>query len=209
MKRALARHGGFTLIELLVTVSLVGMIGATVVASVIGCLRVWERIQSRGVQDQWVQVAFDQIRTDLRNIRRFSPEGFNGSYEALSFPALTPAQASDGSTLQEIGVAGYYFDQVHHVLCRSSVPYRLSRKFRLVDTCDPILEDVARVRFSYYAMDPVSNSASWKDSWESADPPLAVKVEVGYDDHATKHLRTQTLLAYVPASAAGHPAAVR
>lgn len=203
-----AGRSAFTLIELLVTVSLVTMIGATVVAAVMGCLRVWQRIESRGFQDQWVQVAFDQIRTDLRNVRRFGQTGFNGSYDALSFPALTAAQENDGATIQEIGFAGYHFDQAHHLLCRASVPYRLSRKLRLEDQCTPVLYDVTRLRFSYYAVDPASHAAAWKESWESPNPPLAVKVEVGYDDHTTKRLRTQTLLAYVPASAA-NPATIR
>lgn len=192
------RHAGFTLVELLVTVTLVGMVGATVVAAVSGCLRVYERISAQGRQEEWIRVAFDQLRRDLRSARRFAPVPFDGAYDEVSFPAIVPVDLRDGRTIDAIGRTGYYFNSMRGTLCRSQQPHQLLRRVGMKDRCQVVLSDVKRVRFSFYQPVTETQGGGWSGAWGSADPPLAVKVEVGYHERASGPLKTQTLLVYVP-----------
>ena len=196
------RSRGFTMVELLVTVTLVGLVGATVVAAVSGCLRVWERVSAQGRQEEWIRLAFDQLRRDLRSARHFAPVPFDGAYDAVSFPAIVPVDVRDGGSLDVIGRTGYYFNSLRSTLCRSQQPYQLIRRVAMKDSCHPVLVGVKRVRFSFYHPATETQGGGWSGAWGSADPPLAVKVEVGYYERATGPLKTQTLLVYLPLGAA-------
>lgn len=201
MKRCrTVQNAGFTLVELLVTVSLVALVGATVVASVTGCLKVWERINEHGRQAQWVAVAFDQLRQDLRSPRRFGPIPFDGTHDAVSFASVVPMTTAAGVDMNEMGRIGYYFDAHRQMLCRSQQSYRFLRRVQLKDACDPVLTNVERVRFSYYVTKPETKTGEWFNEWSSPQPPLAVKVEVRYHERTTNHADTQTLLVYVPSA---------
>jgi prepilin-type N-terminal cleavage/methylation domain-containing protein len=194
----MTRRRGFTLVELLVTVTLVSFVGATVVAAVSGCLRVWERINAQGRQEEWVRVAFDQLRRDLRSARTFRPVPFEGAYDAVSFPTVVTADLRDGSTVDTIGRTGYYFNSFQGTLCRSQQPYQLVRRVGVKDRCQTVLTGVKRVRFSFYRPDTETQGGGWSGAWDSAAPPLAVKVEVGYHEQARGPLKSQTLLVYLP-----------
>ena len=190
---------GFTLVELLVTTVLVALVGATVVAAVSGCLRVWGRVDSHGSKTSWTELAFQSIRQDVRSLRAFTPIAFEGRYDTVSFPALvTPPITPDGSTEPEIGQVGYYFSGPRKTLCRAQYPYRVLRHTRLRDRCDPVLTGVDRVAFSYFAPATDTGQAGWTSSWSSPEPPLAVKVEVRYDERTTGQASTQLLLVHVP-----------
>ena len=192
------RARGFTLVELLVTVTLVGLVGATVVAAISGCIRVWEQVSAEGREEEWIRVAFDQIRRDLRSTRRFAPVPFDGAYDEVSFPAIVPMELRDGGTLDVIGRTGYYFNSYRGILCRDQQPYQLVGRVGLKDRCHPVLTGVKRVKFSFYQPATETTGGGWSGAWSAAEPPLAVKVEVGYHERATGPLKTQTLLVYLP-----------
>jgi type II secretory pathway pseudopilin PulG len=194
---------GATLIELLVTVALLTVVAGTMMATFVGGVTVSERLQAQGTQDQWLQVVLGEFRRDLRSARRFQPILFEGSYDAVSFASLVPSGADASPDSGEVGQLGYFWDSARHRLCRSHHPYRWLRQVRLKDSCDPVFTQIDRVRFSYYTVDPQSETSTWSTSWSSADPPLAVKVEVGYQDHVTQRPVTHSLI--VPLPAAPHP----
>lgn len=199
MKRA--NRKGFTLVELLITVALVSLIGATVAAAVSGCLRVWSKVSAHGDTTSWAEVAFEGIRRDLHNIKAFAPIEFKGEYDAMRFPALVRSPLSDGEEIAEIGQAGYYFDNQRKRLCRTQFSYRLMRRAHFKDQCDAVMNHVSRVRFSYYKPKTETSEPEWGSSWEAAQPPIAVKVEVNYDEGAVGKTSPQALLVRVPLSA--------
>lgn len=195
------KRQGFTLVELLVTTALVSLIGATVVAAVSGCLRVWSKVSVYGDTKSWTEVGFEGIRRDLHNIKKFSPIGFDGEYDAVTFPALVRQPLSDGETIGEVGQAGYYFDSRHKRLCRSELPYRMMRRSRFKERCDTVIRGVSRVRFSYYKPPTDTGEGAWGSSWEAAEPPVAVKVEVSFDERTVGKMPPEVLLVHVPLAA--------
>ena len=176
--RTLERKGtGFTLVELLVTTSLMAMVGGAAVAALAGGLRVWDRATSLGTDQQAMLIAFERMRRDLHNLRRFAPIQFEGDYHEYAFPVVEAANA-DSNAPKEIGRLGYFHDERRQLLCRSFAPYRLLRHERLTDHCQPVLEGLTRVRFKYFGKDSDSGTAGWMEHWSSLTPPLAVSAEM-------------------------------
>ncbi len=196
-----ANRQGFTLIELLITVTLVSLIGATGVAAVSGCLRVWGKVSAHGDTTSWAEVTFEGIRRDLHNIKTFTPIAFDGEYDAIRFPTVVRSALSNGEEISEIGQAGYYFDSQHRRLCRAQFPYRLMRRIHFKDQCDAVMNNVSRVRFSYFRPKTDTSEGGWGSSWEAAEPPIAVKVEVNYDERTVGKVSPQVLLVHVPLAA--------
>ncbi len=187
-------RGGFTLAELLVTTALMALIGAATIAVLAGGIRVWERADAVGTTQRDMLVAWYQLRRDLQNVRRFHPVPFSGAYDACSFAKVAqdhPVRSRRSSAhppideplaLPELGQLGYFFDSYHHTLCRSFVPYRFSRRRWLKDACEPVLERVERLRFSYFGPAAGSGAVEWSQGWEQPQPPIAVRVELTRQD---------------------------
>ena len=198
------KRSAFTLVELLVTTALVSLVGATVVAAVSGCLRVWGRVNERGTQDAWTEVAFQSLRQDLHNLHPFAPVLFEGTYDTVSFPALVAAVPPRASAEvqpepePEPGQVTYYYSGRRKALCRAQSAYRWLRHTSAQETCDAVLTGITQVRFGYYAAGSETKEPGWTSSWSAAEPPLAVKVEVRYDERTAGRAQTQWLLIHVP-----------
>ena len=184
---------GFTLVELLVTTSLMALVGGAAVAALSGGLRVWERAAETGTGQESLLIAFTQLRRDLQNVRAFKPVPFDGAYDRFTF-ATADVEHPDATGPQEVGQRGYYLDELHHVLCRAYVPYRLMRRERITDRCRTVLEGVTRVRFSYFGTDKDSGAAGWSQHWRSTEAPIAVKAELAIQSDRRQPASTQTFV---------------
>ena len=171
----MSRRRGLTLVELLVTTSLMALVGGAAVSALASGIRVWERAAEIGVYRQAVLVGVAQLRRDLRNARTFSLLPFEGGPDRFGFATVGKDQ-DDG--LPELARVGYFLDQRSHVLCRSFVPYRRARRVRLSDRCEPVLEDVSHLRFSYFGAPEEGDAADWLGRWEAPQAPMAVKIDL-------------------------------
>ncbi len=189
---------GFTLVELLVTLSLLLLVGGTAGSVLLGGLSVWERGQNQGLFDQQMRLALEEMKRELRSMRRFKPIPFEGSYDSFSFPLLVETELKDGSILEEVGRGGFFLDGAKRRLCRSRHPYREARTRSLRSGCAPIATDLDRLRFSYCLPDPSTGGVTWKGSVSSEEPPLAVKIEVGTYDRAKREFITRSAVVRLP-----------
>lgn len=192
------RNVAMTLVELLVTLALSVLVVATVLVTLVGGFRVWERLQGSGRQGQWVQVAFDQLHRDLHNVSRFERIPFEGSHDTCSFPALIVTDQANGDRVAELGAVSYFLDSAQHVLCRSQVPYRRLRQAGDREACAPVLQEVTRLTFSYYVAESDGAAHHWTEHWSSPEPPLAVKMQISYHDASIPHPVVQTLMVTLP-----------
>lgn len=188
---------GLTFVEMLVAMTLLTLVSASIAAVFSGGMVVWERVQAHGVHDQALQVAFAQLQRDVRGVRRFAPLPFEGDYDALSFAALVEEPP-------QLGQLGYFFDSGRRRLCRAAVDYRDVRVRSLKDRCQPVLEEVDRVRVSYYGWDEASAAFGWQGNWSVSSPPLAVKVDVSRRAALGRPLTTQTIIVRIPIGNANH-----
>lgn len=192
------RLTGFTLVELLVTLSLVALVAGAVVAVMSGGLQIWERLQDQDALGQQLQIVLDSMRRELHNAQPFRPIPFEGSYDTFSFPALLEMDTADGLHLREVGRVGFFLDEGRHRLCKSQQPYRGLRSQLLKESCRPLIEGIDRLRFSYYVLDSSTGQYDWTGSWTADQPPLAVKIEVGYRESPKDKLSTKVLIVHFP-----------
>ena len=190
---------GLTFVELLVTVCLLSMLAMAVAAMIAGGLRLWQRMQARGTGREALQIAAAQLRRDLRSVRRFKPINFEGEHDRVAFPAVVVDAKRDEP---ELGRLAYFFDWGHRRLCRSAFAYPRARRFSVTDQCATVMEGVRRVRFSYYEFDTETGIGDWTGSWSSQEPPLAVKVEIGYDEQGARQPLTEAITIHLPLAAA-------
>ncbi|MBI4342932.1 MAG: hypothetical protein HY599_06160 [Candidatus Omnitrophica bacterium] len=160
---------------MLITTSLMTLVAGAIVAALTSGLRVWQRASEAGTATQSALVAFDQLNKDMRSYRRFTLVPFDGAYDAFTMP-MVQRSSPDPSASKELGGLTYFLDKRRQALCRSFVPYRLSRRLRPRERCEPVLDHVTRLRFEYFGAEQPEASADWSGSWESGDPPMAVKV---------------------------------
>ena len=197
-KWRLGTSRAMTFVELLVTLALTVLVVSTVIVTLAGGFRVWERLQGAGRQGQWMQVAVDQFHRDLHNVSRFQPIPFEGRYDACSFPTLVFTDQANGDPVVELGAVSYFLDSATHVLCRSRIPYRRLRQAGDRPACAPVLQEVTRLRFSYYVAESEGTAHRWVEHWSSPEPPLAVKMQISYDDASTARSAVQTLVVALP-----------
>ena len=189
---------GFTLVEMLVTLSMLALVGMTAVAILSGGLRVWERLQNQETVGQQVSLALESVRREIHNAQLFRPIPFKGEYDSFSFPALVERVLEDGTVLQEVGRVGFFLDEGRNQLCRSRLPYRLLRGILLRENRAPLVGGIQRLRFSYYGEDLSTGDFAWKDSWFFEEPPLAVKMELGYRETPKGKILTRLLIVGLP-----------
>jgi hypothetical protein len=198
------------MVELLVTTALMSMVGAAVVAVLFGGIRVFQRVTEYGSVEQAAMVTFDRFRRDIEGMRRFSLVPFAGAIESVHFAAAARAGEADArrdnlaeEAPEEIGRLSYYRDARARMLCRSFTPYRLMRRLRVANRCQPVLEDVERVRFQYFGASAEGEQAAWVSRWdgeEAAGHPTAVKATVTLKPAEAREV-VRSFVIYLPVSA--------
>jgi len=161
----------FTLVEMLVATSLMALVAGTTVAALTGGLNVWQRVSGVSRHEEAALIAFSQLQRDLHNARRFTPILFEGTYDEFTF-AAAESSGDNPDGIPELGQLGYYFNQRHHTVCRSFIPYRLQRRLRMRDQCHAALGEIRRVRAAYFG------AGGWQDRWNEEELPLAVRLAV-------------------------------
>jgi len=190
---------GFTLVELLVTTSLMALVGAATVGALAGGIRVWERASELGVYRQATLVSLAQMRRDLQNARMFSPVPFDGQYDRIAFASLGRERLDDEGP-PELGRLGYFLDERSQIFCRSFVPYRLMKRVRLTDQCQPVLEGVTRLRFSYFGSLEEDGAADWSNRWTASRAPLAIKVDLTVQQRGRLPTQQSTVISLIGAT---------
>ncbi|MBL7069377.1 MAG: prepilin-type N-terminal cleavage/methylation domain-containing protein [Candidatus Omnitrophica bacterium] len=185
---------GFTLVELLVTASILMMIGAAIVSSFAGGLKVHESVRDFGRVRGDVLLSLEKLERDLRNIPRISTIGFNGEKGEVSFAGLVTVVDTDGESNTSLGRILYYLDGKKKLLVKEEQGYSqgildIKKKKGRISELAPI----EGIGFKYYYYDPEFDTYTWKDSWKlkeegeeeeekEEDILLGVKVEVKFND---------------------------
>ena len=183
---------GLTFVELLVALALLSLVAASAVAAFSAGFRIWNRVAVLGARDQWVALAFFQLRQDLLNGRPFRPIGFSGEYDAFSFSAFADQE--------EPGRVSYFYDSVRRQLCRSRHPYRFLRANGIRDQYEVLLTDVERAEFVYHLPQAQADDSPWQSHWSSSELPLAVKIEVVVREPSQGQRKSYTLTVAIPAA---------
>lgn len=168
---------GITFIELLVVTAMLGVISLAIYAIFNNGLRVWQKI-NKPLAEEDINIFFDKWAGDLRNCLKSSGVVFMGNKSTLEIPTLVN---SAGLNKKTIGKVVYSYDEQAKILNRQQSDFsQLYNKEEGRFT--QMLKNVAFFKFEYYYYDTEKKAYFWKDECLSGSMPLAVKVELGYDD---------------------------
>ena len=185
---------GFTLVEMLITTSLMTLVAGVLMAALSGGLRVWQRALDYGSGEQASLIAFNSMRRDFENSRRFTLVPFAGEYDEVRFAFADSAMPGSGPV--EIGRLAYFLDARRQRLCRSFAPYRLARRVDPTDRCQAVLDGVRRFRLEYFGEPEQGQGAHWSQHWDASEPPLAVKVSADVQEQG-KRTATRSFIVYL------------
>jgi len=189
----MSRVLGFTLVELLVALSLMTLAMGTMIATFMGGTGLWDRFEYTGPQGQTIVISLEEMTRELHNIRYYEPIAFMGRYDEIAFPSLVKVEPEEGEAYYEIGERRYFLDERDKSLCQSERSYREMRKhFDRRKLCQPLAKGVERLRFKYYEVNLDNGNTTWHNNWDYPTLPIAISIEVTYQDATEEHAhRTQ------------------
>ncbi len=170
---------GITFIELLIVTAILGVVSLAIYAVFNNGLKVWEKI-NKPLAEEDINIFFEKWAGDLRNCLKSSGIVFAGDGNRLAVPTLVN---SAGLNKKTIGSAVYSYDEQAKVLNRQERD--ISQIYNKEEGRPAqVLKNIGFLKFDYYYYDAEKKAYLWKDECSSSLMPLAVRVELGYDDQS-------------------------
>lgn len=173
----------FTLIELLVAASILGMIGAAVLAAFGSGFQVYERVQAYGRTQTDVSLFLETMEADLKNTFPLSSIDFIGEAKKISFPGLVAGIDDQGNPRTSLGKIAYYFDNQKKTLVKESQEYPSAVSSGSAQESGlETLASLEDIQFDYYYFVPEAGRYDWRSDWDLAQEgiPIGVKIKVTF-----------------------------
>jgi len=171
---------GFTLIELLVVLAMVSIIGLAIFTTLSNGIRIWQRLnQTVGQED--INIFFERIARELRNTFEFSTIRFSGENHQIAFAAFLTAPGVSKPQQSGIGQLVYYYDRASKQLIKEEKNYSQLYKGDS-GAKQELLKQINSLEFSYYYYDQESREYLWLPVWQEDYLPLAVRIELEFDN---------------------------
>ena len=177
----------FTLVELLIVTAITAVISLAIYTTFNNGLKVWQRVNN-AVPEENLNLFFDRFGSDLRNALKFSSLPFLGDRYRLEFPTLVN---SPKLARRSIGKALYSYEP-----SGGNLNIEL-RDFSGIYNGEEIvkqsaLSGIKSLKFWYYFYDKGIKDYVWLEEWLKEGIPLAVRVELEFDDgsQVKKYSRT-------------------
>ena len=184
---------GFTLIEVLIAMTLLGVMVVLLFSSLRIAAESWNAGENKITQVNQKAVVYQFFKRHLSTIRPLpvlnidqnNPEAlqvFQGYPQSLRFAAALPA-SSARKGLQIFTIAPN--PENASILMVSLVPYRLTEEDQNQPPDKPeiLLEDLAKLQFTYFGKTEDVAEAQWREEWTLADRlPGLIKVSIALKD---------------------------
>jgi len=201
-KKVLA-PAGYMLIELLFVITLVSIVGLGIYSMFDSGIRVVERVTST-VREEDLNIFFEKFSRDLQNSFPYIGIPFEGVKDKLAF-ATTIQTVPELGFNQGIGRVRYFYDRSERAIHRAQE--HMSQVFEEEESkSTPVLNGVFSLNFKYYEYVPGENAYKWTEERKSTEEktsvvkgkiPVAVKIQLEFDDEGKKRSVTRTIAAPV------------
>ena len=176
MKKKNKRYG-FTLIELLIASAILCIISLAIYATFNNGIKIWQKI-NRDIPEENLDIFFERFSSDLRNTFRFTDIDFSGEEYRVGFPTLIN---SPRLNKRSVGQVVYFYDPATEVVNREE------RDFSQVYSGESgvvkqSLKNVESLKFQYYFYHSEEKEYTWQDEWLEEARPLAVRIELEFDN---------------------------
>ena len=159
---------GFTLLELLIAILIFAVIVSAVYSTLYSGIKVWNVGDAQTRFPESSQMALNRITKDIRNVARFSEIKFEGEKHSISMPVIKDVY-QDKNLITQIHKVSYYLDSGNVMRDVLTYPESLIGQTNKRE----LVPDVQELVFSYCNVEK-----EWKDSWEEANLPYAVKLSI-------------------------------
>jgi prepilin-type N-terminal cleavage/methylation domain-containing protein len=179
---------GFTLVEMLIVAAMVSIVSLTMYAVFNNGLKIWQRVNSQ-IPESEVAILFDKLSLDLKNNTGFKGINFTGGRDKLAFATIVNSPALKKRTVGEVA---YVYDSGSGTLTR--VQKDFSQIYSKEEgTLTQSLANIESLRFQYYFYDKQNKVYLWLDEWSKKGIPLAVRLELGFNNGKETESFTKTV----------------
>lgn len=169
---------GFTLIEMLIVTAIISVVALAIYATLNNGIKIWQRLNSQ-LPEEDLNIFFDKFSLDLRNSFKFSGINFSGTIDTLEFPTLVNSLRLQKRT---VGKLIYVYEPQNRILNRYQVDFAGVYSGESNASCQQSLRNIRVLKFQYYLCDEQKKEYFWQDEWSNEGLPLAVRVELEFDD---------------------------
>lgn len=168
---------GFTLAEVMVVTVIVCVISLAVYGTLSNGIKIWQRL-GQGIPQEDLNIFFERFSSDLRNSFKYTGISFSGKQDSLDFTGLV---FSPDFKRTGVGRIIYSFDQGSGVINKASLD--VSEIFRQQPgKTSPVARGIKSLEFGYYYYDTEKKGFGWEEEWAKEELPLAVRIELEFDD---------------------------
>ncbi len=179
---------GFTLVEIILVACLTAVIGAALYAAFSQGARL-ARAAAEAKPFLDLDILYDKMTVDLRNVIPDPPGAFSGNEEVFQFVTLSsePAGAEMQKKFGEFKrplLVGYYYDSHEQALVKMRKEYTdvLNADPRKKPDGKVILKHVKNCKFSYYGGRNQRGDRVWRKLWKEKCLPKGVRIVIELDD---------------------------
>ncbi len=168
---------GFTLIEMIMVSALLAVMSLAIYATFNNGMKIWQRV-NQSIAEEDLNIFLDKFSGDLRNSFKFTGTKFLGKEDGLEFATLV-----DSAALQKrsVGKIIYFYDPTAEALSREYLDF--SQVYSGENNSHKqSLKNIRALKFQYYLYDPQKKEYLWQDEWLKEELPLAVRIELEFNN---------------------------
>ena len=188
------RRRGFTLIEMLIVTAIISVVALAIYATLNNGIKIWQKV-NRQLPEEDLNIFFDKFSLDLRNSFKFNGINFSGTIDKLEFPTLVESRRLQKRT---VGKLIYAYEPQNQILNRYQLDFAGIYSGESNVSPQQSLRNIRALKFQYYLYDEQNKVYLWQDEWSKEGLPLAVKVELEFDDG--KEIKKFTRTISIPTS---------
>lgn len=179
---------GLTLIELLIVTAILSLVSLTIYSTFNSGIKIWQRV-NRKISEEDLGIFFDKFASDLRNSFKFTGLNFSGRDDIIEFPTLVNSLTLHKRT---VGKVIYFYDSGTKILSRKQKDFAQIYNDE-EGSIQQLIKNIKSLKFQYYLYDEEKKEYIWQDEWSNEELPLAIKIELGFDDGVQINNFTQTV----------------
>lgn len=179
---------GFTLLEMLVVVVILSLVALAIYAILNNGIKIWQKA-NRQLPEEDLNIFFDRVSLDIRNAFKFSGINFSGTTDKLEFSTLVNSPKLKKRT---VGRVIYAYEPDAGVLSRSEQDFVDIYASNNNAVWQKLINAKA-LKFEYYFYDEQNKTYFWQDEYNKESLPLAVRLELEFDNGAGIKKFTKTI----------------
>ena len=179
---------GFTLVEMSIVAVMISIVSLAMYATFNNGLKIWQKVNNQ-IPESGIAILFDKFNFDLKNSLRFKGMNFRGGKDKLAFTTIVNSPALRKRTVGEVA---YIYDSERGALAR------VQKDFSQIYNKEPgtitqSLGNIESLRLQYYFFDEQTKEYLWSDEWSKKGIPLAVRLELGFNNGKETSSFTKTV----------------